>query len=90
MVATVRYLGRVLREGIRVTRANEARHVTLGEQVRTEHRAIVDAIAAGDAEQARAAGPVAHENSPSPRIADVDEASWDKAPDVDATLTHTR
>jgi GntR family transcriptional repressor for pyruvate dehydrogenase complex len=42
-----------LREGIRITRGNEARHEGFMEAVRAEHRAILDAIAAGDAPMAR-------------------------------------
>lgn len=42
-----------LREGMRITRGNEARRRDFMEQVRREHRAIVDAIAAGDAAAAR-------------------------------------
>jgi GntR family transcriptional repressor for pyruvate dehydrogenase complex len=40
---------------MRITRANEARRADFMEQVRAEHRAIVDAIAAGDARGARLA-----------------------------------
>src|SRR5437016_3546422 len=40
MGATVRYLGEVLRAGIRVTRANEARRTDFIEEVRTEHARI--------------------------------------------------
>jgi len=42
-----------LREGIRITRGNEARHAGFMEAVRQEHRAILDAIATGDAPSAR-------------------------------------
>ena len=40
----MRYLGEVLRDGIRVTRANEARRDDFAEAVRDEHHAIVAAI----------------------------------------------
>jgi GntR family transcriptional repressor for pyruvate dehydrogenase complex len=42
-----------LREGMRITRGNEARRSDFREQVRDEHRAIVEAIARGDAHAAR-------------------------------------
>ena len=48
MVSTVRYLGDVLRSGIRVTRANEARRSDFIEAVREEHHAILAAIEGGD------------------------------------------
>ncbi len=47
------FLEQYLREGMRITRGNEARHRDFMEAVRLEHRAIVDAIAAGDADAAR-------------------------------------
>jgi GntR family transcriptional repressor for pyruvate dehydrogenase complex len=49
------FLGQYLHEAMRVTRANEARRVDFMQQVRDEHRAIVDAIAARDAAGARRA-----------------------------------
>lgn len=49
------FLEQYLREAMRVTRGNEARSVDWMQQVRSEHRAIVDAIAAGDAAAARRA-----------------------------------
>ena len=42
-----------LRETMRVTRGNEARRTDFTDEVRAEHHAIVDAIAAGDAAKAR-------------------------------------
>jgi GntR family transcriptional repressor for pyruvate dehydrogenase complex len=47
------FLEQYLREAMRVTRGNEARHRRFAEAVREEHQAIVDAIAAGDAVSAR-------------------------------------
>ena len=47
------FLEQYLREGMRITRGNEARRLDFMEAVRLEHRAIVDAIAARDAVQAR-------------------------------------
>lgn len=51
----LRFLEQYLREAMRVTRGNEARRTDWMQQVRAEHRAIVDAIAAGDAAAARRA-----------------------------------
>jgi GntR family transcriptional regulator, transcriptional repressor for pyruvate dehydrogenase complex len=53
------FLEQYLREAMRVTRGNEARSADWMQQVRGEHRAIYDAIAAGDAAAARRAA-VAH------------------------------
>lgn len=49
------FLGQYLREGMRITRANEARRADFMEAVRHEHHAVVDAIAARDAAAARRA-----------------------------------
>jgi GntR family transcriptional repressor for pyruvate dehydrogenase complex len=49
------FLEQYLREAMRVTRGNEARRQDFMEQVRVEHGAIVEAIAAGDAVLARRA-----------------------------------
>ncbi len=47
------FLEQYLREGMRITRGNEARRGDFMDQVRAEHRAIVDAIAAHDPVAAR-------------------------------------
>jgi GntR family transcriptional repressor for pyruvate dehydrogenase complex len=47
------FLEQYLREGMRVTRGNEARRADFMQAVREEHRAIVEAIAARDAAAAR-------------------------------------
>lgn len=47
------FLEQYLREGMRITRGNEARRIDFMEQVRHEHRAIVEAIAAGEPTAAR-------------------------------------
>ena len=47
------FLEQYLREGMRITRGNEARRADFMEAVRLEHRAIVDAIAARDPVAAR-------------------------------------
>jgi GntR family transcriptional repressor for pyruvate dehydrogenase complex len=75
MAATVRYLGDVLRTGIQVTRANEARRDDFIEQVRTEHGAIVDAIEAGDRKAARDAAR-RHMRHAARRLQDADEGFW--------------
>lgn len=49
------FLEQYLREGMRITRGNEARRLDFMEAVRREHRTIVDAIAAADAAAARRA-----------------------------------
>jgi GntR family transcriptional repressor for pyruvate dehydrogenase complex len=49
----VAFLEQYLRDAMRVTRANEARRMDFMEAVRSEHRAIYDAIAARDAAGAR-------------------------------------
>ena len=47
------FLEQYLRAGMRITRGNEARRADFMREVRCEHRAIVDAIAAHDAQAAR-------------------------------------
>jgi GntR family transcriptional repressor for pyruvate dehydrogenase complex len=49
------FLEQYLREGMRITRGNEARRLDFMEAVRKEHQAIVDAIAAHDPAAARRA-----------------------------------
>ncbi|HSW07654.1 FadR/GntR family transcriptional regulator [Aquabacterium sp.] len=49
------FLEQYLREGMRITRGNEARRLDFMEAVRKEHRAIVDAIVARDPAAARRA-----------------------------------
>jgi GntR family transcriptional regulator, transcriptional repressor for pyruvate dehydrogenase complex len=49
------FLEQYLREAMRVTRGNEARRSDFMDQVRSEHHALLDAIAAGDAVAARRA-----------------------------------
>lgn len=49
------FLEQYLHQAMRVTRGNEARRADFMEAVRAEHRAIVDAVAAGDARAARKA-----------------------------------
>ncbi len=47
------FLEQYLREAMRITKGNEAQHPEFLQQVRAEHRAIVEAIAARDADAAR-------------------------------------
>jgi GntR family transcriptional repressor for pyruvate dehydrogenase complex len=47
------FLEQYLREGMRITRGNEARRLDFMEAVQHEHRAIVEAIAARDPDEAR-------------------------------------
>ena len=75
LAATVRYLGEVLRSGIRVTRANEARRSDFANQVRDEHAAIVTAIEGGDRTAARAAA-TEHMVQAALRLQDADERFW--------------
>ena len=75
LAATVRYLGEVLRSGIRVTRANEARRSDFANQVRAEHAAIVDAIERRDRTAARSAARE-HMVQAAVRLQDADDRFW--------------
>ncbi|MEU1666279.1 FadR/GntR family transcriptional regulator [Streptomyces sparsogenes] len=88
LVSTVRYLGEVLRSGIRVTRANEARRHDFFEAVRQEHHAILAAIEAGDAEAARAAAR-RHLKHAARRLQEADDRFWTEAEDLDVDLDAT-
>ncbi|MFM9370080.1 FadR/GntR family transcriptional regulator [Streptomyces sp. Da 82-17] len=85
MVSTVRYLGEVLRSGIRVTRANEARRDDFFEAVRVEHHAILTAIESGDPDAARDAVR-RHMTHAASRLQDADEGFWTRTDDVDVDL----
>ncbi|MET9760750.1 FadR/GntR family transcriptional regulator [Streptomyces sp. NPDC006372] len=85
MVSTLRYLGEVLRSGIRVTRANEARRNDFIEAVREEHHAILAAIEARDADAARAAAR-RHMNHAAARLQDADDGFWTEAEDLEVDL----
>ncbi|MBA2945788.1 FadR/GntR family transcriptional regulator [Streptomyces himalayensis] len=85
MVSTVRYLGEVMRSGIRVTRANEARRRDFIEAVRQEHHAIVAAIETGDATAARDAARH-HMKHAAARLQDADERFWTETEDLDVDL----
>jgi GntR family transcriptional repressor for pyruvate dehydrogenase complex len=85
MVSTVRYLGEVLRSGIRVTRANEARRNDFIEAVRNEHHAILAAVESGDARAARAAAR-RHMKHAASRLQDADEGFWTDTDDLEVDL----
>ncbi|MCX4673202.1 FadR family transcriptional regulator [Streptomyces sp. NBC_01381] len=85
MVSTVRYLGEVLRSGIRVTRANEARRGDFIEAVRVEHHAILAAVESGDARAARTAVR-RHLKHAASRLQDADEGFWTEADDLEVDL----
>jgi len=81
LAATVRYLGEVLRTGMRVTAANEARRQDFIEEVRNEHAAIFTAVESGDRNAARAAAR-AHMRHAARRLQDADERFWAQTSDV--------
>ncbi|MFJ8671872.1 FadR/GntR family transcriptional regulator [Streptomyces sp. NPDC093589] len=85
MVSTVRYLGEVLRSGIRVTRANEARRNDFIEAVRVEHHAILAAIESGDA-QAAGTAVRRHMKHAASRLQDADEGFWTETDDLQVDL----
>ena len=88
MVSTVRYLGEVMRGGIRVTRANEARRNDFIEAVRVEHHAILSAIESGDVEAARSAVR-RHMKHAASRLQDADEGFWTETDDLKVDLDAT-
>jgi DNA-binding FadR family transcriptional regulator len=71
----VQFLSQFLHAAIRVSRMNEARRSDFGQQVRSEHAAIAQAIAEGDPAAARAAALLHMENS-ARRIQAADRAFW--------------
>ena len=75
LTSTLDYLAQFLRGAIGVTRANEARRDDFSEQVRSEHAAIVDAIAAGDPLAARGAASL-HMDNAVLRIEQADPNFW--------------
>jgi DNA-binding FadR family transcriptional regulator len=64
-----------IRSAVKVTRANEARREDFSRQVLTEHEKIVSAIAAGDAELARAAA-AEHMEHAARRVREADREFW--------------
>lgn len=85
MAATVHYLGEVLRTGMLITRANEARRADFLREVRDEHARIVDAIEAGDSEAASDAAR-AHMREAARRLQDADDEFWAQAPQATVDL----
>ena len=75
LTSTLDYLAQFLRGAIGVTRANEAHRVDFSEQVRSEHDAIVEAIANRDAAAAQRAAGV-HMGNAVLRIEQADPAFW--------------
>ncbi len=80
LIGTLEYLAQFLRGATRVTRANEARRSDFAAQVREEHAAIVEAIAAGDASRARQAA-ARHMNRAIRRIEHADPSFWSQEGD---------
>lgn len=83
LAETVRYLGEVMRTGIQVTRANEARREDFVEQVRDEHAAIAAAIRARDPRAASEAART-HLVGADRRLQDADDRFWARASDTTA------
>lgn len=79
LLQTLDYLSQYLREGTRVTRANEARRTDFTQQVMIEHRAIVEAIEQGDPRAALKAA-TTHMQNASLRLQNADQTFWKKHP----------
>lgn len=75
LISTLDYLAQFLREGTRVTRANEARREDFATAVRNEHHAIAQAIANGDSKQAHRAATL-HMKNAAKRIQQADGIFW--------------
>jgi GntR family transcriptional regulator, transcriptional repressor for pyruvate dehydrogenase complex len=78
LAETLRYIGSLMRSGIRVTRANEARRADFTAQVRQEHQVLVEAIEAGDPKAARAAARQ-HMEHAADRLQQADDRFWTEA-----------
>jgi DNA-binding FadR family transcriptional regulator len=74
-VRFVEMFSQPIRSAVKVTRANEARREDFARQVRAEHEKIVAAIAAGDADQARAAAKE-HMEHAAERVRQADRDFW--------------
>ena len=72
-LALIQFLSKFLRSATRTTRSIEATRVALGQQVKDEHLAIVDALARQDAAGARAAARL-HMNRASRRLGSASSA----------------
>ncbi len=75
LISTLDYLRQFLHGATRVTRANEARRADFARQVQLEHKAIIAAIARGDAAKARKAA-TRHMDNAIKRIEQADPAFW--------------
>jgi GntR family transcriptional repressor for pyruvate dehydrogenase complex len=75
LISTLDYLAQFLREGTRVTRANEARRQDFASAVRHEHHAIAQAIEAGDSKLAHRAATL-HMKNAAKRIQHADGDFW--------------
>jgi GntR family transcriptional regulator, transcriptional repressor for pyruvate dehydrogenase complex len=75
LIETLAYLNQFLENATRVTRANEATRQDLGDDVRLEHLAILQAIEAGNSKAARLAG-TKHMLNAAKRIKKADPIFW--------------
>lgn len=75
LLQTLDYLSQYLREGTRVTRANEARRSDFAQQVMLEHQAIVESIEQGDPRGALKAA-TKHMQNASRRLQNADPTFW--------------
>ena len=74
-ITVLEFLGQYLQGVTRVTRANEARRADFATQVKNEHAAVLEAIAAGDVAAARRAA-MKHMTNAAKRIREADPAFW--------------
>jgi GntR family transcriptional repressor for pyruvate dehydrogenase complex len=78
LAETLRYIGSLMRSGMQVTRANEARRADFTAQVRREHQLMLAAIEVGDPEAARAAARQ-HMEHAAERLQQADDRFWTEA-----------
>ena len=74
-ITVLQFLGQYLQGVTRVTRANEARRSDFAAQVKAEHVAVLDAVAAQDVPRARRAA-AKHMSQAARRIREADPAFW--------------
>ena len=77
LISTLDNLAQFLREGTRVTRANEARREDFANAVRNEHLAIAQAIENGDSKLAHRAATL-HMKNAAKRIQQADSSFWNQ------------
>lgn len=75
LIQTLEYLSQLVHGATQVTRANEARRVDFAAEVQAEHQAILQAIQAGEPDQARQAA-ATHMGNAINRIRNADPAFW--------------